>query len=197
MRVFTRVVSWLTVDGLRLLRPGVISNAGRRHGLRAAPVNQTCWNTKGKRRGGRKNRPIGGARFRDAVSLSMAPVILRHDRGQRRAGRSLARSRPICARRGRQIRGRGARADKPHRRRATAPTRNGEVVPPPGWKEAYRDWTGAGWNALPPAEFGGQGLPAMIDMRVQMWNGANMAFGLNPSLTQAGVEAVTNTAPRS
>ena len=69
----------------------------------------------------------------------------------------------------------------------------GEVVLPPGWKEAYAKFVEAGWNALPsPTEFGGQGLPVAVAMAVtEMWNGANMAFGLNPLLTQAGVEAVT------
>jgi acyl-CoA dehydrogenase len=38
--------------------------------------------------------------------------------------------------------------------------KDGVVTTPPGWKEAYQAWAGAGWNALPgPEEFGGQGLP--------------------------------------
>src|SRR5437868_3638099 len=41
---------------------------------------------------------------------------------------------------------------------------NGRVFVPPGWTEAYRDWTDAGWNALPcPADYGGQELPALIN----------------------------------
>jgi alkylation response protein AidB-like acyl-CoA dehydrogenase len=70
---------------------------------------------------------------------------------------------------------------------------DGEVVMSPGWKEAYRKFWEGGWNALPcPAEWGGQGLPIALSMAVtEMWNGANMAFGLNPLLTQAGVEALS------
>ncbi len=73
-----------------------------------------------------------------------------------------------------------------------AELKDGEVVLPPGWKEAYRKFWEGGWNALPsPEKFGGQGLPVALAMAVaEMWNGANMAFGLNPLLTQAGVEAL-------
>ena len=47
-------------------------------------------------------------------------------------------------------------------------------------------------RAAVPAEHGGQGLPiARRDGGQEMWNGANMAFGLNPLLTQAGVEALS------
>ncbi len=69
---------------------------------------------------------------------------------------------------------------------------NGEVVMPEGWKEAYRKFREGGWNALSlPPEYGGQGLPLTLSMAVtEMWNGANMAFGLNPLLTQAGAEAL-------
>src|SRR5690606_31220836 len=50
----------------------------------------------------------------------------------------------------------------------------GEVRTPPGWKEAYRAWREAGWNALPgPAEYGGQELPALLNAGcVEMWNAA-------------------------
>lgn len=74
-----------------------------------------------------------------------------------------------------------------------AKLKDGEVALPPGWKEAYRKFWEGGWNALPsPPEHGGQGLPIALSMAVtEMWNGANMAFGLNPLLTQAGVEALS------
>src|ERR1700754_2076590 len=37
---------------------------------------------------------------------------------------------------------------------------NGNVTTAPGWRDAYADWTQAGWNALTgPEQFGGQGLP--------------------------------------
>ena len=69
---------------------------------------------------------------------------------------------------------------------------NGEVVMPDGVTEAYRKWVEAGWGSLAiPKEHGGQGLPFALSMAVnEMWNGANMAFGLNPLLTQAGVHAI-------
>jgi len=69
---------------------------------------------------------------------------------------------------------------------------DGDVVTAPGWKDAYRQFIAGGWNALTgPAEYGGQELPISLLMAVtEMWNGANMAFALNPLLTQAGVEAL-------
>ncbi|HRF07877.1 MAG TPA: acyl-CoA dehydrogenase family protein, partial [Xanthobacteraceae bacterium] len=69
---------------------------------------------------------------------------------------------------------------------------NGAVVTPPGWKEAYRDWTAAGWNGLgAPVEYGGQGLPVMINMAAfEFWSAAAMSFGLCPLLTFAGIDAL-------
>jgi acyl-CoA dehydrogenase len=68
----------------------------------------------------------------------------------------------------------------------------GRVVMPESWKTAYRAFCDGGWNALPsPKAFGGQELPVAISMAcAELWNGSNMAFGLNPLLTQAGVEAL-------
>ena len=41
------------------------------------------------------------------------------------------------------------------------------VVAAPGWAEAYKSWTGAGWNAVSaPEEFGGQGLPLAVHSAV-------------------------------
>ncbi|MGA7327004.1 MAG: acyl-CoA dehydrogenase [Rhodomicrobium sp.] len=69
---------------------------------------------------------------------------------------------------------------------------NGEVVMPEGFTEAYRKWVQGGWGSVAiPRAFGGQGLPLALSMAItEMWNGANMAFGLNPLLTQAGVHAI-------
>lgn len=69
---------------------------------------------------------------------------------------------------------------------------NGEVTMPDGVTEAYRKWVEAGWGSVAvPKEHGGQGLPFALSMALtEMWNGANMAFGLNPLLTQAGVHAI-------
>ena len=66
------------------------------------------------------------------------------------------------------------------------------VVTPPGWAEAYTQFAEAGWPALPcPAEFGGQGLPAAVAMGVcEIWNAANMAFGMCPLLTNGAIDAL-------
>jgi butyryl-CoA dehydrogenase len=72
------------------------------------------------------------------------------------------------------------------------PFENGAVKTPPGWRETYRAWTEAGWNALPgPTEYGGQGLPILLNSGcVEMWNAAALAFGLCPLLTMGGIEAL-------
>ena len=69
---------------------------------------------------------------------------------------------------------------------------NGEVVMPEGFAEAYRKWVAGGWGSVAvPPEFGGQGLPLSLSMALtEMWNSANMAYGLNPLLTQVGVHAI-------
>jgi acyl-CoA dehydrogenase len=69
---------------------------------------------------------------------------------------------------------------------------DGAVETPRGFKEVYRAWTEAGWNALPgPVEYGGQGLPTLLNSAcVEMWNSACMSFGLAPLLTMGGVEAL-------
>ena len=76
--------------------------------------------------------------------------------------------------------------------RLGATLKDGVVTTAPGWKEAYRAWTEAGWNALPgPVEFGGQGLPTLLNSAcVEMWNAASMAFGIGPILTMGAIEAL-------
>jgi butyryl-CoA dehydrogenase len=73
-----------------------------------------------------------------------------------------------------------------------ATLKDGVVTSAPGWKEAYRAWTEAGWNALPgPADYGGQGLPTLLNSAcVEMWNSASMAFGIGPVLTAGAIEAL-------
>ena len=72
------------------------------------------------------------------------------------------------------------------------PLKDGHVIMPPGWKEAYTAWASAGWNGLAsPAAWGGQGLPRALNAAcVEMWNAAAMAFGLGPILTMAGIDAL-------
>ncbi len=67
----------------------------------------------------------------------------------------------------------------------------GAVTTPPGWKEAYKAWAEAGWNALPaPEAYGGQGLPTLLQSAcIEMWNSAAFAFALGPLLTVGAIEA--------
>jgi acyl-CoA dehydrogenase len=76
--------------------------------------------------------------------------------------------------------------------RQGAQFKDGAVVMPPGWKEAYRAWSAAGWNSLAaPEEWGGQHLPHALNAAcIEMWNSSAMAFGLGPVLTMAGVDAL-------
>ncbi len=73
-----------------------------------------------------------------------------------------------------------------------AKLKDGEVTTAPGFKEAYGQYRDGGWNAVPFAEeFGGQGLPWAVAFPVQeMWQAANMSFGLCPLLNQGAVEAL-------
>ncbi len=72
------------------------------------------------------------------------------------------------------------------------PFKDGQVVTPPGWKEAYKAWSAAGWNGLAaPAHWGGQELPHALNAAcIEMWNSASMAFGIGPVLTMAAVDAL-------
>jgi len=49
-----------------------------------------------------------------------------------------------------------------------------------------------GWNGVGcPAEYGGQGLPELINVATQeMWHSANTAFALCPLLTVGAIEAI-------
>ncbi|WP_295558792.1 acyl-CoA dehydrogenase [uncultured Hyphomicrobium sp.] len=69
---------------------------------------------------------------------------------------------------------------------------DGRVLTPPGWKAAYDAFRTAGWSALPcPEEFGGQELPETVAMAAcEMWNSANLSFGLCPLLTQGAIDAL-------
>jgi len=69
---------------------------------------------------------------------------------------------------------------------------DGKVITPPGWKEAYQQYATGGWAALPaPEEFGGQGLPSVVSTAAgEIWNAANLAFGLCPLLTQGAIDAI-------
>jgi acyl-CoA dehydrogenase len=68
----------------------------------------------------------------------------------------------------------------------------GAVSAAPGFAEAYRQWREAGWNAIiGPSEFGGMGLPALLNTAcIELWAAANMAFSLCPLLTFGAIEAM-------
>ncbi len=65
-----------------------------------------------------------------------------------------------------------------------------------GWKDAYTQFSEAGWNSLAfDPEYGGQGMPGALAAAVQeMWHSSNMAFGLCPLLTQGAVHAIASHA---
>jgi acyl-CoA dehydrogenase len=67
-----------------------------------------------------------------------------------------------------------------------------KVTTAPGWPDAYRRWTAAGWNAVSgPEAFGGQGLPLAINAAcTEIWSASNIAFGLCPLLTLSSIEAL-------
>ncbi|PKU21608.1 acyl-CoA dehydrogenase [Telmatospirillum siberiense] len=69
---------------------------------------------------------------------------------------------------------------------------NGTVKTPDGWRQAYRTLTEGNWIGLScPQEFGGMGLPGVVDAAVsEMWQAANMAFSLCPMLTQGAINAI-------
>lgn len=69
---------------------------------------------------------------------------------------------------------------------------DGVVTTPPGWKDLYMNWIAGGWNSLSGSEhYGGQNLPATLAMAVtEMWNSANMSFGLCPMLNMGAIEAL-------
>lgn len=71
------------------------------------------------------------------------------------------------------------------------------VVTAPGFADAYRQFRDAGWTSLgAPAEYGGQGLPAVLAVAVsEMWAGANMAFAMCPELAVGALEALRVHAP--
>ena len=67
---------------------------------------------------------------------------------------------------------------------------NGVVTTPKGFPEAYAKFIEGGWNGVPfDPEYGGMGLPYLVTAATfEIWQGANMAFAICPTLTQAAVE---------
>ena len=69
---------------------------------------------------------------------------------------------------------------------------NGVVRTAPGFAAIYKEFVAGGWNSLPfDPEFGGQGMPWLLAAAVQeMWQAANMGFGLVLLLNQGAIDAV-------
>ncbi|MDQ3272950.1 MAG: acyl-CoA dehydrogenase [Pseudomonadota bacterium] len=70
--------------------------------------------------------------------------------------------------------------------------KDGAVTTTPGFKEAYKQYAGGGWQGLQhPVDFGGQGLPKTIGAACgEMLNSANMSFALCPLLSDGAIEAL-------
>jgi alkylation response protein AidB-like acyl-CoA dehydrogenase len=69
---------------------------------------------------------------------------------------------------------------------------NGVVRSAPGFAAIYKEFVDGGWNSLPfDPEFGGQGMPWLLAATVQeMWQAANMGFGLVLLLNQGAIDAI-------
>ncbi len=69
---------------------------------------------------------------------------------------------------------------------------NGVVRTAPGFAGIYKEFVDGGWNSLPfDPEFGGQGMPWLLAATVQeMWQAANMGFGLVLLLNQGAIDAI-------
>jgi len=69
---------------------------------------------------------------------------------------------------------------------------DGAVTTAPGWKEAYRGWRLAGWNAVTaPQQWGGQALPQIVNAAcTEMWHAASIGFANGPMLTMAAIDAL-------
>ncbi len=70
--------------------------------------------------------------------------------------------------------------------------KDGDVIMPPGFKQAYKGYVDGGWGTLDgPEAFGGQGLPfALATVVIEDLGTANMAFALCPMLTCGAIEAL-------
>ena len=69
---------------------------------------------------------------------------------------------------------------------------DGEVRTPPGFKDAYQQYTDAGWPSLDQAaRYGGQDLPMSIGLPVREMNGtANWSWAMYPGLSHGAMETI-------
>jgi alkylation response protein AidB-like acyl-CoA dehydrogenase len=75
---------------------------------------------------------------------------------------------------------------------------NGRVVTPSGFPQAYRSYVEGGWPGLDiPVEYGGQGLPLVLQAAcAEMVNGACAAFGMLPLMERAATRLLVAHAPK-
>ncbi len=69
---------------------------------------------------------------------------------------------------------------------------DGSVTTPAGFKDAYDQYTAAGWGTLSgPEELGGQGMPHVLSIAFEEFMaGSNTAFAMYPGLTHGAVSAI-------
>jgi alkylation response protein AidB-like acyl-CoA dehydrogenase len=69
---------------------------------------------------------------------------------------------------------------------------DGEVITPPGFKEAYEQYVDGGWPSLDqPARYGGQDLPMSIGLPIREMNGtANWSWAMYPGLSHGAMETI-------
>ncbi len=69
---------------------------------------------------------------------------------------------------------------------------NGVVRTPPGFKQAYDDFVGAGWQSISSdPKYGGQGLPALMNFVIEeMVCSTNLAFGVYPLLSRGAAALI-------
>ncbi|SVB95512.1 uncharacterized protein METZ01_LOCUS248366, partial [marine metagenome] len=74
--------------------------------------------------------------------------------------------------------------------------KDGHVVTPKGFKEAYKSFVENGWQGITVnKKYGGQDLPYFINVFLdEMISSSNMSFGLYPGLTSNAIEAIEKNA---
>lgn len=75
---------------------------------------------------------------------------------------------------------------------AHSKAKDGVVITPKGFKEAYQRFVENGWLTLAQSpDYGGQGLPFTLHMAVsEFWNSANVSMALCPMLSAGGIDAL-------
>lgn len=70
--------------------------------------------------------------------------------------------------------------------------KDGQVLTPKGYKEAYNQYRMGGWQGLSaPEEYGGQGLPASMGLlKQEMMGTANWSFSMYPGLSMGAMNTI-------